>query len=157
MPPAGTIAPPGVPEAPREGQLTSRSGAPDDARTRVIIGESRSGRGGTSTTHFIDAGVNNNFLFTGAKLITGIHRLQESIAANPCSEFSKSEKARPHLNAVSRTGFINPRGGEFSKPQGLKPAFLKVFNGMAEALPFQSLFMKPTLVMMTEIPEKWTE
>ncbi|HLQ51828.1 MAG TPA: hypothetical protein VK129_10040 [Terriglobales bacterium] len=114
-------------------------------------------RGVLARRIFIDAGVNNNFLFTGAKLITGIHRLQESIAANPCSEFSKSEKARPHLNAVSRTGFINPRGGEFSKPQGLKPAFLKVFNGMAEALPFQSLFMKPTLVMMTEIPEKWTE
>ncbi len=28
-------------------------------------------------------------------------RMQESIAANPCSEFSKSDKARPHLNAAS--------------------------------------------------------
>src|SRR5437016_3768183 len=52
-----------------------------------------------------------------------------------------------YAGVMPRAGFINPRGGEFWKPQRLKPAFLKGFKGTAEAVPFQSLFMKPALAL----------
>src|SRR5712692_3258998 len=65
---------------------------------------------------------------------TRYSKTKNRIAANPCSEFSKSEEARPHLNAVSRAGFINAldpweataTGAKTHKPR-LKPCPFKTY------------------------------